>query len=750
MLTLQTQINPQFAQCATWTADYTTQNKSFLMMHYYLKEKGIKNNNFMLMIFDRGLIGVDPFDPNLSPEYKARVLIEVQRNFWYFIREVIRMTSAGGAPTRFRLDRANMAMAYCVSLSINVYEEIPRQCGKTLFVAAWYLWLYNFRTRSSNIIFLNKKMETTKENLDRLKTLRDGLPEYLRMSTVYDTQGKPLKAASTVEYIKNPINKNMIKCLPSATSEGNAANLLRGKSLSGLWIDEAAFIPHLRTILINGMPALRTSMDQCAMNGAPHGIIYTSTPGSLKDENAAYFDTMRRDMTPFQEAWYDVTIPELLNIIKLNQKSSFMYIRYDYKQLGKSEQWFKDNCKEMSYDYAGIRREILLMWESASDNSPFTKEQLEAVGQYTREPKKTMLVFNRYPINFYKEYRSQFELMNSHFIVGCDVAAGTQRDASTMVVLDARTSELVLEFNCNYISTLEFAKVIIEVVTKWLPMEKCLVTVERNGIGGGVLAKLVKSPIKRCLYYEVKEAVVEERGDAGRMKKSTQLVKTYGLCNTKEVRYDLMDLLMNRVENYPHLITSKLIYEELQGLERVKGDKIDHSAVSHDDTIFGMLLALYPIYYGKNVAERWGLGPARFKTLDPDAEDGMLDDDTDIAVERFCVAQKLAEQAILESNPVEHFAEDYAMLKESVSGLKGMDVSQFIKQERVKDEQALIAQIMTPRGREAYMNTYHATKEYMDATYGSLETRSIPVSVFNNFYNDDDTYDIAADDQNYY
>lgn len=731
MIQLQTQvINPQYAQCAEWTADYSTQNKSFLTMHFYLKEKGISNNNFMLMIFDKGLIGVDPFDPNLSPEYKARILIECQRNFWYFIREIVRMTSAGGAPVRFNLDRANMAMAYLLQYSINVYEEIPRQCGKTLFVAAWYLWLYNFRTRSSNIVFLNKKMETTKENLDRLKTLRDGLPEYLRMSTVYDTQGKPLKSANTVEYIKHPINKNMIKCLPSATSEGNAANLLRGKSLSGLWVDEAGFIPHLRTILINGMPALRTSMDQCAANGAPHGIIYTSTPGSLKDPDAAYFNTLREAMTPFQEAWYNLSPYELLDLIKSNPNSSFVYVKFDYKQLGKSEQWFKDNCKEMCYDYVGIRRELLLMWESASDNCPYSKEQLDVVQQYTRNPIKTMLIFNKYPVNFYKEFKSQFELYNRHFVVGCDVAAGTQRDSSTMVVLDARTSELILEFNCNYISTIEFAKVIIEVVTKWLPMDKCLVTVERNGVGHGVLSRLINSPIKRCLYYEIKEKVVEERGDAGRMKKCTEMVKSYGLYNINEVRYDLMDLLSNRIENYPHLITSKTILEEIRGLERKKGDRIEHSSVSHDDTVFGYLIALYPLYYGKKVAERWGLEPARFKTLNPDDDDYMLDSD-ETATEKFCIAKKLATDTLIENN------EELAKSIEFLQGTNVVFYEDFWEQQRAADEENLRKVLATPTGRAAYMNTYHISEECMNAQYGELNNTAIPDSVFSSFYEDD-------------
>lgn len=60
----------------------STTNQSFLDMHYYLKEKGIQNNDFFLALLDSGLAGVDPRDPNLPPNMKARILRECQLNYW--------------------------------------------------------------------------------------------------------------------------------------------------------------------------------------------------------------------------------------------------------------------------------------------------------------------------------------------------------------------------------------------------------------------------------------------------------------------------------------------------------------------------------------------------------------------------------------------------------------------------------------------------------------------------------------------
>ena len=54
----------------------STTNKSFLEMHYFLKDKGIKNNAFMLTLLDNDLAGVDPFDPNLNSMMKQKVFRE--------------------------------------------------------------------------------------------------------------------------------------------------------------------------------------------------------------------------------------------------------------------------------------------------------------------------------------------------------------------------------------------------------------------------------------------------------------------------------------------------------------------------------------------------------------------------------------------------------------------------------------------------------------------------------------------------
>ena len=76
--------------------DFATKNKYFLDLHNYLKSKGIKNNKFMLKIYDKDLININPFDPEISNYNKQKVLAEIENNFFYFAREIVKIEIQGG------------------------------------------------------------------------------------------------------------------------------------------------------------------------------------------------------------------------------------------------------------------------------------------------------------------------------------------------------------------------------------------------------------------------------------------------------------------------------------------------------------------------------------------------------------------------------------------------------------------------------------------------------------------------------
>jgi len=306
--------------------------------------------------------------------------------------------------------------------------------------------------------------------------MRDLLPPYLRMSQVEDNKGKKIKEKSNVRDLQHPVNGNRIRTVASARNKVAAASQMRGRTSPIIYYDEFAFSPYNMIVYTNMVPAYNTAANNCRMVGAPYGIYMTTTPGLLTTDEGKAANDFRNSATPFQERWYDLTKEQINEVIAANNYSNFVYIRFTYQQVGKSEEWFKELCKNMQKDWTSIRREVLLEWSDVNDECPFNKEDLDTIKTMLRQPINTFLIFNKYPFKIYE----QMDSMRSIPILGVDVSAGLSRDSSAIVVIDSRTSKVTATFECNYISTIEFAAVIQEIVSRYMP--RAVINIERNGV----------------------------------------------------------------------------------------------------------------------------------------------------------------------------------------------------------------------------------------------------------------------------
>ena len=691
-----------------------TKNKSFLEMHYYLKARGIKNNKFHLLLYDRDLANVDPYDLNLPTYMKQKIFLECQRNFWYYVREVVRVQSQGGPYVMYKLDRGNLALNFCFTLNLNIYEEQPRQTGKTVGTNVWFSWVYNFGSRNANMIFLNKKHDDAKRNLNDLKNIIKALPSYLRFDQAFGIDGKKLEATNTVQYLQHKINFNKIEALPMARNRTSAISLLRGRTVTNCWIDESAFFQYLEESLQNGMPALTTAFRNCKQNGAPHGLCLTSTPGFLTTEEGQYMFDLKNKMTPFSELWYDFSLQKLTETLNANEKSIFVYIKTTYQQLGLSEDWLKERIKEQNQKWTDIRREYLLEWATSSENCPFTQDELKNVERFVRNPIKQVYISN-FLFNIYSEISPKDKTL-----IGVDVAAGYSKDSSAISVTDSATTKLVADFNCNYINPVDLGNVIYTLVLNYLP--NSLVTIERNGVGTGTLAQLMKSRIRNNLYYEIKERVIEERlGFGTKSNKRKQVTKVYGVDNSKEVRERLMDLLTDRVRDHYDKFVSPQLLEELKNLEIKKTGRIDHSANSHDDGIFSYLYSIYPLYYGKNVRENWHIDIPTLRTASDEAQEIFQD--------------YTATESVAIVKDIENLDND-EMITEQLSKLdKTKLYNQFLAEQKAENDRAMAEILRTKIGREAYSRQFNMNPDQLD----NMDQDGYDMlGVIDNFYNIDE------------
>ena len=700
---------PQFV--ANITYHMSTTNQSFLDMHYYLKERGIKNNAFFLAIYDTTLIGVNPRDPRLPFEMKKRILAECYRNFWYFIREVVRIPVQGGSVgggNPYKLSRGNLALNWACVNNINFFLELPRQHGKTISVVVWYLWVFNFGTTNSEIAFFNKKHEDSKLNLRRFKDIRDALPDYLKMDAAIGRDGSKLKAKNNAESLEHISNGNKIVTKAGARNKAGADGLGRGCTLPMLWYDEYAFILYNNIIFAAATPAFVTAAKNAANNHAPYGILITTTPGDMTtDEGQSAFRT-KELATKFEEEFYDLSYTEIKEIQNLNDSSTFMYGRFTYQQLGSGVEYFKQMVKELEKNWPKIRREVLLEWSNSSDNSPFTKRDLDIVKTKIRQPIYSIMLNRLYKMNIYK----RVDLRRHPPIIGVDVSGGYNKDSSAITIIDSETTDVIGTLNCNYISIPELAKCIYELVVKYMP--NAIVNIERTGgFGSSVIAILKKSKIKRNLYYEIKDRTTEERIDGFTVNKRKQKVKVYGFDETKNSRNLLMEILRDRMDNHKARFIAGIIYEELCTLEVKKNGKIEHADNAHDDQIFSYLMALYVWYYGKNLMENFGLDKRMIHTdaeedveVDPLGENELYEDMVG-AIETESDGQVESQIAYLNSN-------------------KAILYNDFLEAERIKDEKALKDILRNKVGRAAYSEKYHIAESDLDV--GSMY--EIPTSVF--------------------
>jgi hypothetical protein len=201
----------------------------------------------------------------------------------------------------------------------------------------------------------------------------------------------------------------------------------------------------------------------------------------LTTEEGKYGYTLRNNATKFNEGFYDLTYYQLVDLVHANKFSNYILIEFSYQELGYSEEWFYEKCKELEWDWTTIRREYLLEWSDEAENSPFTKEELDTIKKFCKKPKKTFLVFGKYELKIFEEIPLMSNLVPKYPpIMGIDPAGGVSKDFSCITIIDSKTTRVFAEMRCNSMSLIDLARVVQYIVMNMMP--NCIINIERNGV----------------------------------------------------------------------------------------------------------------------------------------------------------------------------------------------------------------------------------------------------------------------------
>lgn len=333
----------------------------------------------------------------------------------------------------------------------------------------------------------------------------------------------------------------------------------RGRSITYLVLDEAAFIPQMEKHWKAMFPTISTG-GHCICISTVNGVgnwYYDIFMGAKKGEND-------------------------FEIIELDYWEHPEYNDPDWVKATRAQLGEKGWLQEVMRDFLG------------AGDSYIPAEIINDLDQITREIDPLRMLFPKW--NNLDEAREQRVLdMESwvrgalhiwrepvdgrEYIIGVDVAGGMgeENDNSCFEVIDAVTCEQVAEFYSNLIPPYNFAQ-ILAMVGKTYNMG--LVVVEDNGgYGTSVIEKLLHD-----FFYENMFETTQGSRSAPRP----------GIKTTLSNRPKFLEALQTRLINRSMAIRSRRFVKELKGfIWNPQTKRAEATKGFHDDAIMAMCLALY-------------------------------------------------------------------------------------------------------------------------------------------------------------
>lgn len=217
---------------------------------------------------------------------------------------------------------------------------------------------------------------------------------------------------------------------------------------------------------------------------------------------------------------------------------------------------------------------------------------------------------------------------------------------------------------------------------------------------------LIRTSIKKNLYYEIKDRIDEEQFDGVTVHRRPRKCKVYGATSSHKKRNELIELLHQRVQHHRDKFLSKEIYDELCTMVVKPNGKVEHADDAHDDLVFSYLWALYVFYHGEDLATRFHLMKTEIFT------DDHYDETSYILEEEY------NEDEQIDPNVFKDGTDKTAqMVEEQLKVLKSnnrITMEDFYKKQLAEEEAALEKIRATKPGREAIAAAYHIPEAHLE------------------------------------
>jgi hypothetical protein len=475
---------------------------------------------------------------SVADQYVAEYL-KCKTSFDYFCRNYI-LIEVPGKDVHLIPYQKQVELINLVEEKHYVLVLKSRQIGISTIIQAYSAWLTLFFDNAV-IGIISKDGKEATDFARAIRGMVEKVPRWMK-----PPKG-PLGQGFAKRTEQSFILTNGSKVFASPVNPNAPDKTLRGKALTFLVIDEAAFVHHIDTAWTSMVPALSTNQMQAKKANVPYGTVVLSTPNKTVGVGEWYFkrymSAVSRDdiFEPFVIHWK--SIPELAD----------------------DPGWYKTQCALFDNDSRKIAQELELKFLPA-EGSFFEPETVEAVQDSVVEAMEITKIFNG------EIWKFAHAIEGRYYIMGVDTAPEHGEDKSAITVWDYETLEQVCEYQ-GKCKVLDFVK-IVKVLAQQYPG---LIVVESNSYGNQVVEQLNFSEFAHMVYKE-------KRG-------SQTLIP--GLSTNSKTRPLMIDALYSYITQYPEVVKSQRLALEIAGLVTKTSGRVEADSGCHDDLVLATSVVMY-------------------------------------------------------------------------------------------------------------------------------------------------------------
>ena len=474
----------------------------------------------------------------LADKYVTEFL-KCKNDFDYFCRHYI-LIEIPGRDVHLKPYRKQTELINLVEEKHYVLVLKSRQIGISTIIQAYSAWLANFFSNAV-IGIISKDGKEATDFARAIRGMVEKLPDWMK-----PPKG-PLGKGFAKRTEQSFILTNGSKVYASPVNPNAPDKTLRGKALTFLVIDEAAFVHHIDTAWTSMVPALSTNQVQAKKAGVPYGTVVLSTPNKTVGVGEWYFKR-------YQSA---VSRDDIFEPFVIHWKS--------IPELAEDPTWYKTQCALFNNDARKIAQELELKFLPA-EGSFFEPETVEKVQDAVKQPIEKTRLFSG------ELWKFDAPIPGRYYITGIDTAPEHGEDKSAITVWDYETMEQVAEYQgkCKVLDFVKVAKVLVS-------QYPGLIVVESNSYGNQVVEQLNFSEFGFMVYKE-------KRG------KQTVLP---GLSTNSRTRPLMIDALYSYVTQFPECIKSERLALEIAGMVTKKSGRVEADTGCHDDLVLSASCVMY-------------------------------------------------------------------------------------------------------------------------------------------------------------